>query len=77
VVTSLTHTELSIERHQRVQQHDNQRTPEVRIITDDVPLETKLRQRQHDAAQFVVDVSDVDIKLFAAQITNTNDTITT
>ena len=59
----LSHLKLSVDRERREGQHDEQRTPEVGIVSQNGSVERLVRHGHDDALELVVDLLDVDVEL--------------
>lgn len=62
----LTHSELSIHRDEGVRQHNEERPPEVGVVSDGRPLLLGGGEGEEDTAQLVDDVPRVDVQLLTA-----------
>ena len=59
----MTHPELPIQGDKGIQQDDDEGTPEIRRLAQNVSVETQLRQWEQDATHLVVNVFQVNVQL--------------
>ena len=59
----MTHPELPIQGDEGVQQNDDEGTPEIRRLAQNVSVETQLWQWEQDATHLVVNVFQVNVQL--------------
>ena len=59
----MTHPELPIQGDKGIQQDDDEGTPEIRRLAQNVSVETQLWQWEQDATHLVVNVFQVNVQL--------------